>query len=252
MRFSLVSIFSLLGLSLASPIPVERKELEARETSFNAFLTILLANLPALDGTISSVVGALTTVEALLASLTGDTTTYNDLTGACKEYTIIFARGTTEPGNVGILVGPPLFDALKAVVGSGNVAVQGVNDYAASIDGYLAGGDATGSAEMATQIKQAHSQCPSTKLVVSGYSQGGQLVHNAIALLPAATAAAISSVVIFGDPDDGKALPNVAASKVDTFCHLGDDICIDGDLILLPHLTYADDALAAVAFIVSH
>jgi len=33
-------------------------------------------------------------------------------------------------------------------VGSGNVAIQGVNDYSASIDGYLAGGDAAGSAEM--------------------------------------------------------------------------------------------------------
>lgn len=28
-------------------------------------------------------------------------------------------------------------------------------------------------------IKQANTQCPSTKIVISGYSQGGQLVHNA-------------------------------------------------------------------------
>ena len=50
--------------------------------------------------------------------------------------------------------------------------------------------------------------------------------------------------------DDGKALPNVAASKVDTYCHDGDNICVNGDLILLPHLTYAENAAAAAAFVV--
>lgn len=43
-------------------------------------------------------------------------------------------------------------------------------------------------------------ECPSTKVVVSGYSQGGQVVHNAAKLLPASTMAKVSSVVIFGDP----------------------------------------------------
>ena len=42
--------------------------------------------------------------------------------------------------------------------------------------------------------------CPDTKLVASGYSQGAQIVHNAIGQLPAETAAWISKVVLFGDP----------------------------------------------------
>jgi cutinase len=53
---------------------------------------------------------------------------------------------------------------------------------------------------MASEIAALYKACPSTKAIVSGYSQGGQLVHNAIALLPAATAAWISKVVMFGDP----------------------------------------------------
>lgn len=61
---------------------------------------------------------------------------------------MVFARGTTEPGNVGILVGPPFLEALDAAVGDANVAVQGVNNYAADVQGYLAGGDAKGSADM--------------------------------------------------------------------------------------------------------
>jgi hypothetical protein len=35
---------------------------------------------------------------------------------------------------------------------------------------------------------------------MSGYSQGGQLVHNAAKILPASTMAKVNSVVIFGDP----------------------------------------------------
>jgi len=149
MRFSLLpTVVSLLGLSLASPVPGARGRLAKRETALNAFLTVLLDYLPAVDASIESLVGVLTDFEELLASLTGEQTTYNDLTGSCKTYTIVFARGTTEPGNVGILVGPPFFDALRAQLGSSAIAIQGVNDYDADIAGYLAGGDAGGSKEM--------------------------------------------------------------------------------------------------------
>ncbi len=52
----------------------------------------------------------------------------------------------------------------------------------------------------ATQIEAAYAQCPKTKLVASGYSQGGQIVHNAIGKLSATVAEWIAKVVIFGDP----------------------------------------------------
>ncbi len=51
--------------------------------------------------------------------------------------------------------------------------------------------------------------------------------------------------------DDGNPIPNVATSKIDVYCHAGDDICLNGDLILPPHLTYAEDAAAAAAFVTS-
>lgn len=75
------------------------------------------------------------------------------------------------------------------------------------------------------------------------------VVHNAFGHLDAATASKVSAVVLFGDPKDGQALPNVSASKVLTVCHDGDNICAGGDIILLPHLTYAEDADAAAAFV---
>lgn len=151
MRFSVFALPCLLGLSLASPVPVENigeRELMKKNTPLNTFLTILLKFLPAIDGTISSVVGILTDFEKLLVAVTGEQDTYNGLGGACTEYTLIFARGTTEPGNVGILAGPPLITAITDLIGTSKLTVQGVNKYSASVSGYLAGGDAVGSAEM--------------------------------------------------------------------------------------------------------
>ena len=73
--------------------------------------------------------------------------TQNGLSGACKAITIIFARGTTETGNVGSIVGPPFFQALCTKLGSDRVAFQGV-DYPADVPGFLEGGDPQGSQTM--------------------------------------------------------------------------------------------------------
>jgi len=254
MLLSVWSLLFFLNLITASPIPApgpQTANLVKRQTTLNAFLSVLLDYLPQVDGTIETVVGVLTSFERLVALLTGEQTTYNELGGPCKKYTVIFARGTTEPGNVGILVGPPFFEALKSLVGASEVTIQGVNNYDASIDGYLEGGDPGGSAFMAAQIEHAYDICPDTNLVVSGYSQGGQIVHNAANILPEAIGQWISSAVIFGDPDNGTAVANVPASRTDIFCNQGDDICVNGDLILAAHLTYGEDANAAAAFVVA-
>lgn len=106
--------------------------------------------------------------------------TQNQLTDgtACRNLTIVFARGTFESGNVGSSAGPRIFKAMADQIGESSIAVQGV-DYPADTKGFNAGGDAGGSQKMADLVAQAQSQCPSTKVVMSGYSQGGQLVHNA-------------------------------------------------------------------------
>ncbi|KAH8597743.1 putative cutinase [Bisporella sp. PMI_857] len=252
MQFSFLVLFCLLVPSLALPVTVPEPAVRERNTPLNDFLTILLDHLPQVEGTINAVAGVLTLFEQVLATLTGQKTTYNELSGSCKPYTIVFARGTTEPGNVGILVGPPLFEALRDKLGSSNLAIQGVNKYDADIDGYLEGGDPAGSKEMAAQIQSAYTKCPNTKLVASGYSQGGQIVHNAAALLPAKVAAWISSVVIFGDPNNGKPVANVPAAKVKTYCSAADNICVNGVIILPAHLVYAVNAVDAAAFIAAH
>jgi cutinase len=57
-------------------------------------------------------------------------------TDPCKALTVVFARGTSEDGNVGKDVGAPLFTALRATLGVDQVTAQGV-DYAANVLGLV-------------------------------------------------------------------------------------------------------------------
>ena len=122
----------------------------------------------------------------------------NELTNVpgvgCKPITVIYARGTIELGNVGELVGPPFFNDLDDLIGAENIAVQGV-DYAATIAGYLIGGDPEGAQTTADLLNQAATNCPDTQIVLSGYSQGAMEVHLGEATVSAEVAAQIAAVV---------------------------------------------------------
>ncbi|KAF9771917.1 hypothetical protein IL306_010386 [Fusarium sp. DS 682] len=176
--------------------------------------------------------------------------TQNGLSGDCKDVTVIFARGTTEMGNVGTAAGPPFFQALAEQIGSDKLAVQGV-DYAASVGGIMQMGDKAGSEKMASLVKQAYEKCPKTKVVMSGYSQGAMLVHNAARSLPADTSSKIAAVVNFGDPFQRQAIQGVPADRVKIICHTGDGVCAGTAAITPDHLTYSKDAGTAAQFVAS-
>ena len=91
-------------------------------------------------------------------------------------------------------------------------------------------------------------QCPNTQVIMAGYSQGGQLVHNAAEQLPASVTSQVAAAIIFGDPDNGDAVQGVSAAKTQINCRTGDNICSGGALILPPHLAYGADAGKAAAF----
>lgn len=94
----------------------------------------------------------------------------------CRPVTVMFARGTTESGNVGAVVGPPFFNALDLAIGDENVGVQGI-EYPATILGYLEGEDAEGAVTLASLIEQAVSLCPRTQIVLSGYRSAASFQH---------------------------------------------------------------------------
>ncbi|KAJ2984047.1 hypothetical protein NQ176_g241 [Zarea fungicola] len=166
----------------------------------------------------------------------------------CADVTLIFARGTCDPGNVGVLVGPPFFQAVSGAIGSKSLHVQG-DAYPASVDGYLKADTGAGQT-MAQIVRQTRSSCPKTKIVLSGYSQAGMTVHNAANAL-GGDMSHVSAAVTFGDPYSHKAVSNIEASKVHIVCHAGDDICNQGAIILPQHLTYAIDAACSASFVAS-
>lgn len=181
--------------------------------------------------------------------------------GDCKAVTVIFARGTTEPGTLGSVVGPGLQTALGTALNN-NAVVTGVA-YAAD-----AGGIATevspkggaGTAAMVKAVQAALSSCPDTQVVLSGYSQGAMLVHNTMNNLDSAAAGKVKAAVTFGDPFVGQAVKGVPDGAFKSFCASGDTVCSAGvgsspssggttSASAMGHLGYGSDTTAGAAFI---
>lgn len=149
--------------------------------------------------------------------------------------------------------GVDLSAALKSALGASRVATQGVS-YSASLLGNLQSGGCPPSeaASMATLIGQVASQCPSAKIVVSGYSQGAAMVHRSIERVSTAVKARIAAAVTFGDTQnaqDGGRIPGFDTAKTRIFCNDGDRVC-DGTLIITgAHSDYRSSISPAVTFI---
>ncbi|KAI9689740.1 MAG: hypothetical protein M1822_009622 [Bathelium mastoideum] len=169
---------------------------------------------------------------------------------ACPDVSIFFARGTTETGTIGTIVGPPFEAALDSALGASTFTFTGV-PYAADIAGFEEGGDPAGAAEAAGLANAAIASCPSTQIVLSGYSQGAQVIHKAAPELSTAARNAVRAIVVFGDPDDGQPFSGISESKVDTFCAAGDEICAGTSIVSAAHLSYGIDVGAAAAFVKS-
>ncbi|KAF3039712.1 hypothetical protein E8E12_004579 [Didymella heteroderae] len=231
MKLTLLSLAILSG-ALAAPAPIADAEAFPIEE-------LLTSNL--------------TPEEHALSKRQYSSSTYNQLTDgtACRPISVIYARGTSQAGNVGdaAAVGPLFFNQIASRVGgTSQLAIQGVT-YSASVAGFLQGGDPTGSTTMTNLISTTATRCPNTKIVLAGYSQGAQLVHNAAVRTSAANAARVAAVVVFGDPKRGQSFGSIATSKTLTICHSGDNICEGGATITAAHLNYQQDAGTAGAFV---
>ena len=138
---------------------------------------------------------------------------------ACLPYTLLFARGTFENGTLGVIVGPALAAGLEAAA-PGKWNIVGV-PYDASTDGDACLG-LPGGAVLTPLLESTAKNCPNTKIIVSGYSQGALVAHNVsnlrtyqgelrnlltgpkqgIAYASAAAKKRVTGVVVFGDPFD--------------------------------------------------
>ena len=164
----------------------------------------------------------------------------------CPDVDVVFGRGTREPAGVG-RVGQAFADALQSQIPSRTMTTYAVN-YPASYD-FLAAQDGAIDAEQ--HIRTMVQQCPSTRIVLGGYSQGAAVMDMLIGLPPlgdkvaalgdkfgsAGTAAplgsdlagSIAAIAVFGNP--ATKFSNPATSAAAPFGARAIDLCKDGDPI---------------------
>lgn len=179
----------------------------------------------------------------------------------CKAVTVIFARGTGDPGTLGTIVGPSLNTAvLKAL--NNDAVVSGV-DYAADAAGIateIGGKGGAGTQAMVKLTTDTLASCPDTQIVLSGYSQGAMLVHNTMNNLDATQSAKVKAAVTFGDPFVGQAVKGIPDGAFKSFCGSGDTVCATGagtspssggttSASTSGHLGYGADTTTAATFI---
>jgi len=173
--------------------------------------------------------------------------------GGCRPILFAWARGSTEIGNMGTIVGPPTSDGLKRIFGSSNVATEGI-DYAAllSTNALPGGTDLISENRMKGILNDMARECPDSVIVTGGYSQGAAVNHRAIEDLSASVKAQIAGVVLYGDTQkqqDRDQIPNFPKDKVLIICQPGDLVCVGTLTVLPPHLTYGSRVDEGVNFL---
>ncbi|BCO35515.1 cutinase family protein [Mycobacterium heckeshornense] len=192
----------------------------------------------------------------------------------CPDVEVTFARATTEPPGVGV-VGQQFVDSLRSQVGGKSVVVYPVN-YPATYD--FAPSANTGANDASAHVQSTAANCPTTKIVLGGYSQGA-LVIDLITIaqapvagfvpdsLPQDVADHVAAVATFGNPSDRYLGAPISAispwygAKAIDLCADADPICSPGPLappsqdeMFSPaHLSYANSGMPrqAAAFVAS-
>ncbi|TFK27371.1 cutinase [Coprinopsis marcescibilis] len=167
---------------------------------------------------------------------------------ACNDTYVYFARGTAEPGTLGLVVGPGFKNEISLALLGKTTLFEGIN-YPALPLGYFSGGDRRGAKAMADNVSLTAFRCPKARIFISGYSQGAQVTHLAARQLSTSDQDRVTGVVTFGDPYRDTPLPGVLQSRRKTYCNAGDLVCDGLPLILGPHLAYGRDLADAANWI---
>ncbi|KAF9766333.1 separase/separin [Fusarium sp. DS 682] len=186
--------------------------------------------------------------------LLGGSITRNDLangnSGSCPGVIFIFARGSTEAGNLGTL-GPLVASKLESKYGKNGVWIQGVGGaYRATLgDNALPRGTSSAAIrEMLGHFNDANQKCPDATIVAGGYSQGAALAAASVTDVDAGIREKIAGVVLFGYTKNlqnrGK-IPSYPEDRTKVFCNIGDLVCTGSLIVAAPHLAYQSDASGA-------
>ncbi len=159
----------------------------------------------------------------------------------CPDVELVFARGTSEAPGLG-RVGHALADRLRPQLGERSLGTYAVN-YPATYD-FLAAAD--GAADATDHIFAMAQNCPHTRIVLGGYSQGAAVVDMLVGVpplgnrvgdvgsappLPGSLASNVAAVAVFGNPATKFGNPvtagNLGPRSID-MCSDGDPICSRG------------------------
>lgn len=190
----------------------------------------------------------------------------------CPDVQVVFARGTGEPPGVGP-TGQAFVDDLRSRVGGKSLDVYPVN-YPASNE-WDTGLD--GIRDAGAHVNSMAHDCPNTKMVLGGYSQGAAVMGFVTSAavpdgvdpatvpkpLDPSVADHVSSVVLFGMPnvramnflnEPPVAIGPLYQPKTIKVCAPEDPVCSDG-MNFAAHDTYASDGQMidkGAAFAASH
>src|SRR5712672_4016493 len=98
----------------------------------------------------------------------------------CPDVEVVFARGTTEPPGVGG-VGQGFVDSLRSQLGGRSLGVYAV-DYPASRD--FDRSTPAGANDASSHIQSMAANCPNTRMVLGGYSQGAGVIDLSTTAMP--------------------------------------------------------------------
>ena len=153
----------------------------------------------------------------------------------CSDVEVVFARGTDEPAGIG-KVGKAFVESLRPMLKGKTITTYAVK-YPASWDFMKA---AVGANDMSKRVQTIVAQCPDTKIVLGGYSQGAAVVDvvatapiaglGYTAPLPAAAVPHITSIVVFGNPSARIGNPltrmsTIFGARTADLCAPADPVC---------------------------
>jgi cutinase len=166
----------------------------------------------------------------------------------CPDVELVFARGTFEAPGVGG-TGQAFVDSLRSKLGDKSLDVYPVN-YPASLDFQTA---ADGVIDASNKVQTTAAECPNTKIVLGGFSQGaavtGYLTADSVPAgfampagltgpMPPSVADHVAAVALFGKPSSGFLQMIANTAPPITVGHLyadkTTDLCIPDDPICSP------------------
>jgi cutinase len=167
----------------------------------------------------------------------------------CYPFELIIARGTSEPGAFGAVVGDPVLARVQQIMGKDKV-----RGYSVQWDGNLMGATAvTGASDLANRVSKKSKECPNMQFAVMGYSVGGGIAASGLKQIPQGVRSRVKAVVLYA-PFGGASAPSDFRGRTLKNCAKGDSVCLNGSN-LAAHISYNTKGTkwhtASVKFIVA-